>query len=146
MTSRKLHIPVLFAMILVALTIAGCYRHTPEQRADRIVSRIAENLDLNDAQKAKLNTIKDEFMAKMPAMRKAREETFSELIADMKDPSIDQGKLTALADKNKAQADEFIGFIFAKYAEFHDMLTPEQRAKAAKEMEEWKGHHGGHHH
>jgi len=144
MINRKLHISILLAVVVVALTVAGCYRHTPEERANRVVDHIASKLDLNDTQKAKLNAIKDEFVAKAPAWRKTREETFTELITLMKEPTIDQGKLNALVDKNKGQADELVGFIFAKYAEFHDLLTPEQREKAAKEMEEWRGHHGGH--
>ncbi len=141
---KKIHIVSLLAILAVTLTVAGCYRPSAEERADKIVSRIASKLDLNDTQKAKLNAIKDEFMAKAPAWRKTREETFTELIALMKEPTIDQAKLNTLVEKNKGQADELVGFIFAKFAEFHDMLTPEQRAKAAKEMEEWKGHHGGH--
>ncbi len=132
-------------MALAAVTmLAGCYR-TPEQRAEHMVSRISEKLDLNETQKAKLNAIKDEFMAKAPAMRKAREETFDEMISLMRSPKIDQDKVNALVIKNKAQADELIGFVSSKYVEFHDMLTPEQREKAAKEMESWKEHHRGGH-
>ena len=140
MFNRKQHILILF-VVLSMLTLGGCYRRTPEQRAERIVNNIAEKLDLNEAQKAKLSAIKDEFMAKGPAMKKVREETFDEVIALMRDPKIDQDKVNALIEKNKAQADDFIEFIFAKYVEFHDMLTPEQREKAAKQMEEWREKH-----
>ena len=144
MLNRKLQTMTVFTVLAVMLTAAGCYK-TPEQRADRIVGRIAEKLDLTDAQKAKLDSIKDEFMAKLPAMRKNREETFDAVIALMKSPQLDQTQMTALVDKNKAQADEFITFIFAKFGEFHDMLTPAQREKAAQELEKWKEHHHGGH-
>ncbi len=129
---------LLFAVLIVALTLAGCYRKTPEQRAEGIVSDIVKKLDLNETQKAKLETMKQEFMAKAPVMKKTREESFDQLIGFMRSPAIDQAAITGLAEKNKAQANDLIGFIFAKFTEFHDMLTPEQREKAAKEMEHWK--------
>jgi Spy/CpxP family protein refolding chaperone len=142
MPHRKLQILTLFVVLFAATIVVGCYK-TPGQRAERIVNHIAEKLNLNDTQKAKLNAIKDEFMAKAPAMRKTREETFDEVIAFMRSPKIDQDKANALVEKNKTQTDELIRFIFAKYVEFHDMLTPEQREKAAKEMEQWKERHKG---
>ncbi len=129
---------LLFAVLIVALTLAGCYRKTPEQRAEGIVSDIVKKLDLNETQKAKLETMKQEFMAKAPVMKKTREESFDQLIGFMRSPAIDQAAITGLAEKNKAQANDLIGFIFAKFTEFHDMLTPDQREKAAKEMEHWK--------
>ncbi len=144
MQHRKLHIAMTIAALAAVTTLVGCYR-TPEQRAERVVNHIAEKLNLNEAQKTKLNVIKDEFMARGPAMRKAREETFNEMVSLMRSQNIDQDKMNALVEKNKAQAEDFIKFVSAKYVEFHDMLTPEQREKAAKEMEEWNEHHKGGH-
>ncbi len=143
MLNRKLY-TFMFFVIFSTLAVLGCQR-SPEQRAERIVNHISEKLDLNEAQKAKLNAIKDEFMAKAPAMKKSREETFNEVIALMRSPKIEPEKVTALVEKNKAQADDVIGFILTKFVEFHDMLTPEQREKAAVELEKWREHHHGSH-
>ena len=142
MLYKKIHILTIVVALVAVTALVGCYR-TPEQRATHLVDRISDKLDLNADQKAKLNAIKEEFLAKAPAMRKAREESFDELIALMRAPKIDQDKVNTLMGKNKAQMDDLMRFISAKYIEFHDMLTPEQREKAAKEMEGWKRQHGG---
>jgi len=139
MLNRRFSLPLfVFAVLIVALTVSGCYRKTPEERAEKIVSDITRKLDLNDTQKAKLEAIKQEFFAKAPALKKTREESYDQLIGLMRSPSIDQAAMSGLVDRNKSQANDLIGFFFAKFTEFHDMLTPEQREKAAKEMEHWK--------
>ncbi len=136
---------LVFAVLIIALTVAGCYRKTPEQRAEKIVNAIEKKLDLNETQKAKLEAMKQEFLAKAPAMKKTREESYDQLIGLMRSPSIDPGVVTSLVDRNKAQADDLIGFLFAKFTQFYDMLTPEQREKAAKEMERWREEYREHH-
>ncbi len=138
MRYKKIQISLFLIVMTALLTTAGCYRKTTEQRAQGMVDSIVAKLNLNDVQKAKLNAIKTEFLAKTPAMKKTREESFDQMIALMRSPSIDPASIKALQEKNRAQADDLIGFIFDKFAEFHDMLTPEQRDKAAKEMEHWR--------
>jgi Spy/CpxP family protein refolding chaperone len=138
MLRRKLQIVIVFGVLALLVTSAGCHRKSSEQRAEGIVNTIAERLELNDTQKAKLSSMKEEFLAKAPAMKKTREESFDQMIGLMRSPSIDPDIIRGLAEKNRAQADELIGFILAKFSEFHAMLTPEQREKAAKEMERWR--------
>jgi len=129
-------LPVLIA--LSVLVVAGCYR-TPEQRADHYVQQMTKELRLDDAQKAKLETIKDEFLALRPWMASMREETVREANELMRSSEIDKAKLEALKAKNRAQADDMIRFLSAKFMEIHDMLTPEQRDKLVKMIEK----HGG---
>lgn len=133
---------VLALAVAAALVFTGCYR-TPEQRAEHIVKRIASELDLNDAQKAHLDRIKDEFLARRPEMAKQREETVKEANALMRSPEIDKAKLNDLTVKNQAQAGDMVGFISAKFAEIHDILTPEQREKLVSHIEkhEKRGSH-----
>src|SRR5512147_2983344 len=111
MLNRRYSLPLfVFAVLIVALTVSGCYRKTPEERAEKIVSDITRKLDLNDTQKAKLEAMKQEFFAKAPAMKKTREESFDQLIGLMRSPSIDQAALSSVDEKNKAQADDLISF------------------------------------
>jgi Spy/CpxP family protein refolding chaperone len=133
---------VLALAAAVVLVFGGCYR-TPEQRAEHIVKRIASDLDLNEAQKAHLDRIKDEFLAKRPEMKKMREETVREANAFMRSPEIDKAKLNDLTARNQAQVSDMVGFVSAKFAEIHDMLTPEQREKLVSHIEKYekRGHH-----
>ena len=139
MLNRRFSLPLfVFAVLIVALTVAGCYRKTPEERAERVVSEITKKLDLNDTQKAKLEAMKREFLAKGQEMKKTREEIYDQMIGFMRSPSIDQAALASSVEKGKVRLDDLNSFLFAKFTEFHDMLTPDQREKAAKEMEHWK--------
>src|SRR5271169_2764446 len=76
---------------LAALALIGCYR-TPEQRAEHFVQNMAKELKLDDAQKAKLDKIKDEFLVLRPWMDKMREETVKEANDLMRSTEIDKTK------------------------------------------------------
>jgi Spy/CpxP family protein refolding chaperone len=77
------------------------------------------------------------------SMKNMREETVKEAREMMKSPQIDQAALNALIEKKQAQADDLIRFVFTKFAEIHDVLTPEQRSKLIEEMEKYAS--GAHH-
>jgi len=113
---------------IAALMLSGCYR-TPEQRAERMVKHLAAELKLDDSQMARLEKIKDEFLARRPEMKKMREETIKEANDLMKGAEIDKTRLNALVDKNQTEVNGLIRFVFDKFTEIHDMLTPEQREK-----------------
>jgi Spy/CpxP family protein refolding chaperone len=121
-------------MALLALVVTGCYK-TPEKRAECYVQRMAKELKLDDAQKAKLEKIKDEFLAKRPEMGGMREETVKVANELMRSAEIDKAKLDALTAKHQAQAGDIIRFVSAKFTEIHDMLTPEQREKLVTMIE-----------
>ncbi len=129
-------------MALSALIVTGCYR-SPEQRAEHIVKHMAAELKLNDTQKAQLEKIKDEFLARRPEMAKLRQESVKEANELMRSPEIDKARLNSLIEKNTAQLDDFVRFVFAKFTEIHDMLTPEQRDKLVTMIEKHMQH--GHH-
>ncbi len=121
---------------LVALIVSGCCRYkTPEQRAERVVQHLVSTLKLDPDQAAKVEKMKEEFLARRPDMVKEREESFKDIKEMMLSPEIDQARLKARTEKIEAHADDLIRFISAKLAELHDILTPEQRAKLVDEME-----------
>ncbi len=132
----------LFA-VLSALVITGCCRKTPEQRAEHVVKHLVSTLNLNAEQTAKVEKMKEEFLARRPDIRKMREESMADLKEMMLSAQIDQAKLNARTEKIQAHAGDMIKFLSTKFAELHDILTPEQRAKLAAEMEK---HAERHHH
>ena len=138
MIKRGMTIMIMLVTV-TAVMVSGCHR-TPEQRAERMVMHIAAELKLDDTQKARMEKIKDEFLAKRPEMSKLREETVKEANELMRSPEIDKARLNALLEKNKAFANDMIGFVAAKFTEIHDMLTPEQRDKLVNMIEK---HHRG---
>ena len=134
---------VIVMAALAALVLTACYPRTPEQRAEYVVKRMTTELALSDAQKAQLEKIKDEFLARRTEMPKMRAETVKEANELMRSAEIDKARLNALVAKTQAQANDMISFVTAKFTEIHDMLTPEQREKLVKHIEEHMQH--GHH-
>jgi Spy/CpxP family protein refolding chaperone len=130
---------VIVVLALIALVAAGCSR-TPEQRAECYVKHISKELKLDDVQKAKLEKIKDEFLAKRPEMIKTREETVKEANALMRSAEIDKARLDALVAKSQAHANDMVAFIASKFTEIHEMLTPEQREKLVAHIEKYMKH------
>ncbi len=133
--SRYIVLITVLLTALLALVVTACYHKTPEQRAERVVRHLVTTLNLDAAQTAKLEKMKEEFLAKRPDMVKMREETFNDIKEMMMSAQLDQAKLNARTEKIQAQTSDLIRFLSTKFAEFHDMLTPEQRIKLVKEME-----------
>ena len=141
---RNKYIMIVFLTVVLALVVAGgCYHKTPEQRAERAVRHLVATLKLDADQTAKLEKMKEEYLARRPEMVKMREETMKDLKEMMTSPQLDQAKLSARTEKVTMQANDLIRFVSAKFAELHDMLTPEQRIKLVEEME--KHAHRAHH-
>lgn len=121
---------------LLALIVSGCcYQRSPEKRAEHIVQHLVSTLKLDTAQTAKLEKIKDEFMARRTDIVKMREEGFKDVREMMLSPQLDQARLNARTEKIQAHADDMVRFVASKFTELHDMLTPEQRSKLVEEMD-----------
>ena len=135
MRGNKHVIIVALLAALPVLAVTGCYHKTPEQRAERVVQRLATTLELDAAQREKLEKMKENFLAKRSDMMKMRQETMNDLNEIMLSPQLDQARLNARTEKIQAQTSDLIRFISTEFADLHDMLTPEQRSKLVEEME-----------
>ena len=141
---RSKYLILITVTALLAVVVSGCWYHkTPEQKAEHAVQHLVTMLKLDAAQTAKLEKIKEEFLARRPDMVKMREESFKDVKEMMLSPQLDQAQLNARTEKIQANAGDMIRFVSAKFAEFHDMLTPEQRSKLVEEMEKHaqRAHH-----
>ncbi len=132
----------LFAIIalfsLAGMNACRPWKHkSPEERAEWMVKRISKELDLNDTQKQALNRIKDEFIAKHKADRPQMEAQFAALSDLVRSDTIDQAKLKDLRKKHQAHRESMENFFVEKAIEFHKVLTPEQRVKAADLMQKY---------
>lgn len=134
---------VALLMALLVFFVAGCCHKTPEQRAERVVQHLVTTLKLDAAQKAQLEKMKEEFLAKRSDMIKMRQETMNDLKEMMMSPQLDQARLNMRTEKIQENTSDLIRFVSAKFAELHDMLTPEQRSKLVEEMEKHaqRAHH-----
>lgn len=122
-------------MLVMFFGVSACrpWKHkSPEERANWLVKRISKELDLSEGQKQVLNKIKEEFLAKHRSERPQMQENVRSLSELVRSETIDQAKLAELRKKHRAQRESMENFFVEKALEFHKILTPEQRAKAAE--------------
>jgi Spy/CpxP family protein refolding chaperone len=110
---------------------------SPEKKADWLVEITAKELNLSADQKTKLNGIKDEILTKMQGFKGMREGVRDEILSQIKNQNVDQVKLNQLFGEKEAQFKEMRTFLIAKFTEFHDLLTPEQRTKLVEELDKF---------
>jgi Spy/CpxP family protein refolding chaperone len=133
--------PIL-GLLAIFILSSGCSRwHSQpmEKKATKIADRISKKLDLTESQRAELKQIKDEIVAKIKskenvAQRKEIRTAFFEMF---KGDSLTKEKLMDLYQKNEGAQKEMREFLMDKLAQFHKMLTPEQRTKFVDWMEKF---------
>ena len=136
----RILIPITVLSIVGGLAVHGCrpHRHcgTPEKNAERIVKKISSELDLDDQQKQKLDKIKDEMLAKRNEFKETRETVFNQILVQVESNKVDQEALKDMLESNEAKMKDMHSFLIEKFAEFHGILTPEQRTKLADKMKD----------
>lgn len=135
---------IVVAVILLLIILAGifgCSRRSShlshEKRAEWIVKKISKELDLNDSQNAKLNEIKQDIFNKHQSFSASKSEIMDALKKQLRKDAIDETELNALFESKESEFKEMRTFVISRFAEFHAMLTPEQRAKLADKMSEF---------
>jgi Spy/CpxP family protein refolding chaperone len=134
-----------FAPLLIvaagALFLGGCrgracgWHGSVESRADHVVKRIAKELDLNAQQKAGLEKIKADMLARRGDFMAMHGGFKEELAAQLRAGSVDKAKLNQSMAAREAKEQEIRAFLIDELAEFHAMLEPSQREKLAAKLE-----------
>lgn len=134
-------VPAVLAVTAGALLFAGCRGHhycstkTPEEKADKVAGRLARELDLNEAQRAKLDGIKNDLLARKGDFGALKAGFHGEVLKQMRAGSVDVNQVNQDMEQREAKAKELRALLVAKFAEFHAILEPAQREKLASRME-----------
>lgn len=135
----------LMLAILLSFMASGCARwhhRTPEERADRVAAHLVAELDLDETQQQQLEQIKQEVLVQQAKLRSHRAASHEEILRLLRSGHIDDAQLAEAVARHQTQANELIAFFGDQLRKFHDMLTPEQREKAAASLEDFKAHGG----
>jgi Spy/CpxP family protein refolding chaperone len=109
-----------------------------EMRA-RAVERIGRELELDGAQRGKLDALADEMLAARRAMRGGSADPRAEFGALIAGERFDRQRADALFAE-KTQAAQATGpKVIAAMADFYDSLTPAQQAKVRERMQSRRG-------
>ncbi|WP_411821424.1 Spy/CpxP family protein refolding chaperone [Leptospira sp. 'Mane'] len=135
-----------FIAILIAgvsfglLTDCGKFKSF-EKRVEWVANKLTSKLDLDDAQKAKLESIKAELIAKHKVNRPKHDTWITEITSQIRNEKIDTKALDKLHADREAQHLEMRKFFQTKLIEFHAVLKPEQRTKLADLITEFAKKH-----
>ena len=108
----------------------------------RKIDRIAEKLDLQETQIAKLQEVQKALQEARQAMSQARGQTFDEVLDLIASDTLDQSRVQGIVRRHQAIVQDFTPGVTAKIADFHAVLTPEQKSKADEFLQKWKTRFG----
>ena len=129
--------------LLLMGAASGCgHRHaSPEQRADHIVEKIKDKLDLNEEQTSKLVIAKNEILRIRQEMKAQKTQTRTDIFEMLEQPKLDQNRILSMV-KDKTQAvNEKAPEIVVAVAGFYDSLTPEQQKTLREKIKDKMEHH-----
>ena len=136
-------------IVLGGLTAcAGGHRHGemgPEKIAEirgKVVNRVSSKLDLDDAQKAKLNALADTLQAQRAAFKGKTPDPRAEAKAIVAGEKFDRARAQALMEEKTRAVQTASPEVIAAMADFYDSLNPAQQQKV-REMMDRRGRHGG---
>jgi Spy/CpxP family protein refolding chaperone len=141
MLKKGLTIALIGVFISGALIFTGCRSHSHQHKAEFMVDYIAETIDATDEQRAQLDGIKDEFVAKAKEMHDQKAAMHAAFMAELRKEEISPENLKDLIDQKRAQIDEFINLAMDRLIEFHKTLSAEQREKLVTKIEYYHEKH-----
>lgn len=141
MKKKSLYGMFLILLLVVTTGLSGCWRHSPEERTARITDRLTDELDLDEAQTAKIKAGISKLVEKGKELGSMRESMTQELVKQLRQNQVDEASLNAVVNENKAKLDSMMSLLLQEFSQFHQTLTPEQRSQAAERIEELQERH-----
>jgi len=109
-----------------------------EMRA-KVVERVGSKLDLNDAQRAKLNVLADKMEAQRAAFIGTTADPRAEMRAIVAGEKFDRARAQTLLDEKTRAVQTSSPEVIGALADFYDSLNPEQQNKVRELMQRRKG-------
>lgn len=138
-------------VVFIGLAIAGGlggggWHRTPEEKIAYVKSELADKLDLTEEQMAALDRIGDAILAEREQAGESHKAFKASFLDLLQKDNLTAEELRALFDTKQPTIDHWMQFAANHIAEFHSMLTPEQRSLLIAEIESHQGHRCGFRH
>ena len=130
---------------LLATVLAACghRHHSPEERANWVVDKVTSQLELDETQVGKLNTLKDVALSVQKDFQKRRESGRDTIRAIIAKPTLDRDLAINLVNEQTATVNAQAPQVIAALGDFYDSLKPEQQTKLREFVNE-RMKHGEH--
>jgi uncharacterized membrane protein len=132
---------------LTGMSVTACHQHGAwhddkpadhaerERRINYVKARVADRLELTDAQKSELDRMIAELQAKHDEIESQRPELKTQFLNALRQDHLEAEDLTRLIDSKRPEFEELLSLVAEQIAAFHNMLTPDQRTKLIAELE-----------
>lgn len=127
------------------LVACGHHNMDPEDKAEWVVKKINKELELNDAQLAKLNVLKDKVLSARKSMHENRQQHHEQVVALIQAPTLDQQQVLAMVQTHSDNLTRLSPDIVAALADVLDSLDSEQKQKLINHINEKSSHWERHH-
>lgn len=130
-----------------SLVACGHKYKSPQERVQWITEKVASKLDLNESQKMKFDNLAGKLVEAKEAHQKDRDTRRQEAMSLLEGETFDQQKALSMVKQHTNFINQQAPTVVNAYADFHNALTPEQRAKISEHLQEHFEHRGrwGHH-
>lgn len=129
---------IILVLVCGLVSVMGCKRHGNMGHVAFMMDYLTEVLDLTDDQQILLKQYVGDVIKKGVELKKGQAAVRQAVIDQFKNDTIDQQSILNLIAQNKSNNDEMIELVVQRFADFHQMLTPEQRAKLLKKISDSK--------
>ena len=128
-------------LLLLGIFATGCkhrschFSKSPEEKIEFFVEHVSDELDLTDAQEVKVKNLAEEVHLKMESQKNTTHDIYTAILGEIRNNHVDKQKLNSVIENKMDSFEEMKPFIIDKFAEFHNILTPDQRNELAEKME-----------
>jgi len=126
---------------LLTTGIVACNHGTPEERGERMIQKITEELALTETQQANLSEVKDAFIDMRKTMQNNREQTKTDVQEMLKQPVLDRNKANSIVNQHVETIHSGSPAIINAIGDFYDSLDDSQRAKIREFANDKMDHH-----
>lgn len=133
---------------LVILTVCvgivtGCRHHrTPEEKMDRVIDYITDDMELSNAQLELLDKLKKDLISRFVEIKGVRQAAHAVIMAQLRNDVMDQDAVMTAIDDVRSEVDILIAAIVSGVADFHQTLTPDQKKQLVERLESLRKLHG----
>jgi len=140
MKTRTRYIVAIVSAVGVAVAVAACghnFRHHGSgDYAVRHIEKLGKELNLSEAQTAKLNTVSETLRKGRETMRSKHNATRKAALALLDQPKLDRQRALGLVQQTTRDINDHAPEMITAMGEFYDSLTPPQQQKLREELKE----------
>ncbi|WP_455220986.1 Spy/CpxP family protein refolding chaperone [Kaarinaea lacus] len=142
MTKRLLIVVSSGAIIAGTLVACGHHRyHDPEKRGEWAVEKVTDELELNEAQKNKLELVHQEILKARKEMQADRQTMRTELLTILEQPHLDRQRVLRIVEEKTTAINQHAPQVVNALGDFYDSLSDEQRQEIREHIAELGEHH-----